>query len=178
VSGGLHGVGVSCVNFLSETLHLEIWRDGLTYEQEYARGIPVAPLKQTGKTRRRGTKITFRPDGQIFTETQFSFDKLSERLREKAFLNKGIRITIKDEREEPERSHEFYYKGGSRFVCISIRIEPRFTRNRLFREGSRRLSIEVAIQYNDGYDEKVFQFANNITVDGGTHLSGFRSARL
>jgi DNA gyrase subunit B len=112
VSGGLHGVGVSCVNFLSEKLHLEIWRDGRTYEQEYARGIPVAPLQPTGKTRKRGTKITFKPDGQIFTETSFSFDKLSERLREKAFLNKGIRITIKDEREEPERSHEFYYKGG------------------------------------------------------------------
>src|SRR5687767_10982101 len=99
VSGGLHGVGVSCVNFLSEHLHLEIWREGKTYEQEYKRGIPVAPLKQTGKTRKRGTKITFRPDSQIFTETSFSFDKLSERLREKAFLNKGIRITIKDERD-------------------------------------------------------------------------------
>src|SRR5262249_60629779 len=90
----------------------EIWRDSKTYEQEYARGIPVAPLKQTGKTRKRGTKVTFKPDAQIFTETSFSFDKLSERLREKAFLNKGIRITIRDEREEPERSHEIYYKGG------------------------------------------------------------------
>src|ERR1051326_4430044 len=112
VSGGLHGVGVSCVNFLSEHLHLEIWRDSKTYEQEYTRGIPVAPLQLTGKTRKRGTKVTFKPDSQIFTETSFSFDKLSERLREKAFLNKGIRITIKDEREDPERSHEFYYKGG------------------------------------------------------------------
>src|SRR5256885_17264988 len=102
VSGGLHGVVVSVVNFLSEKLHLEIWRDGKTFEQEYARGIPVAPLKQTGRTRKRGTKITFKPDAQIFTEVSFSFDKLSERLREKAFLNKGIRITIKDEREEPE----------------------------------------------------------------------------
>src|SRR5258707_4402609 len=111
VSGGLHGVGVSCVNFLSEVLHLEIWRDGLTYEQEYARGIAVAPLKQTGKTRKRGTKITFKPDPQIFDTIEFVFDKLSERLREKAFLNKGIRITIKDEREEPEKSHEFYYRG-------------------------------------------------------------------
>src|SRR5206468_4337189 len=106
VSGGLHGVGVSCVNFLSELLHLEIWRDGLTYEQEYERGIPVARLEQTGKTRKRGTKITFKPDSQIFDTVEFSFDKLSERLREKAFLNKGIRITIKDEREEPEKSHE------------------------------------------------------------------------
>ncbi|HEV7398463.1 MAG TPA: ATP-binding protein, partial [Pyrinomonadaceae bacterium] len=110
VSGGLHGVGVSVVNFLSETLHVEIWRDGLTYEQEYARGIALARLEKTGKTRRRGTKITFKPDAQIFDHVEFSFDKLSERLREKAFLNKGIRITIKDEREEPEKGHEFYYK--------------------------------------------------------------------
>src|SRR2546427_9874416 len=104
VSGGLHGVGVSVVNFLSESLHLEIWRDGLTYEQEYERGISVAQLKQTGKTRKRGTKITFKPDSQIFDTVEFSFDKLSERLREKAFLNKGIRITIKDEREEDRKS--------------------------------------------------------------------------
>ena len=179
VSGGLHGVGVSCVNFLSEMLHLEIWRDGKTYEQEYARGIPVAPLKQTGKTRKRGTKITFRPDGQIFTETSFSFDKLSERLREKAFLNKGIRITIKDEREAPERSHEFYYKGGiAEFVKhlnknkTTLHDKPIY-----FEKEGENLSIEVAIQYNDAYDEKVYSFANNInTVDGGTHLSGFRSA--
>src|SRR5205814_1081161 len=95
VSGGLHGVGVSCVNFLSEWLLLEIWRDGATYEQEYKRGIPATKLEMTGKTRRRGTKITFRPDPEIFDVTEFSFDKLSERLREKAFLNKGIRITIK-----------------------------------------------------------------------------------
>ena len=179
VSGGLHGVGVSCVNFLSEKLHLEIWRDGKTYEQEYARGIPVAPLKQTGKTRRRGTKVTFKPDNQIFTESAFSFDKLSERLREKAFLNKGIRITIKDEREEPERSHEFYYKGGiAEFVKhlnknkTTLHDKPIY-----FEKEGENLSIEVAIQYNDGYDEKVYSFANNInTVDGGTHLSGFRSA--
>jgi len=179
VSGGLHGVGVSCVNFLSEKLHLEIWRDGKTYEQEYARGIPVAPLKQTGKTRKRGTKITFRPDSQIFTETAFSFDKLSERLREKAFLNKGIRITIKDEREEPERSHEFYYKGGiAEFVKHLNKNRSTLHDKPIYfeREGES-LSIEVAIQYNDGYDEKVYSFANNInTVDGGTHLSGFRSA--
>ena len=179
VSGGLHGVGVSCVNFLSEKLHLEIWRDGKTYEQEYARGIPVAPLKQTGKTRKRGTKITFKPDGQIFTETSFSFDKLSERLREKAFLNKGIRITIKDEREEPERSHEFYYKGGiAEFVKHLNKNRATLHDKPIYfeREGEN-LSIEVAIQYNDGYDEKVYSFANNInTVDGGTHLSGFRSA--
>jgi DNA gyrase subunit B len=179
VSGGLHGVGVSCVNFLSETLRLEIWRDGKTYEQEYVRGISVAKLDQTGKTRKRGTKITFKPDSEIFTVTEFSFDKLSERLREKAFLNKGIRITIKDEREEVERTHEFYYKGGiAEFVKhlnknkTTLHDKPLY-----FERVNDALSIEVAIQYNDGYDEKVYSFANNInTVDGGSHLSGFRSA--
>lgn len=179
VSGGLHGVGVSCVNFLSEALHLEIWRDNKTYEQEYVRGIAVARLEQTGKTKKRGTKITFKPDTQIFDHTVFSFDKLSERLREKAFLNKGIRITIKDEREEPERSHEFYYKGGiAEFVKhlnknkTTLHDKPLY-----FERQDDALSIEVAIQYNDAYDEKVYSFANNInTVDGGTHLSGFRAA--
>jgi DNA gyrase subunit B len=179
VSGGLHGVGVSCVNFLSETLRLEIWRDGKTYEQEYVRGIPVSKLEQTGKTRKRGTKITFKPDTEIFDTTIFSFDKLSERLREKAFLNKGIRITIKDEREETERSHEFYYKGGiAEFVKhLNKNKTTLHDRPLYFERVNDTLSIEVAIQYNDAYDEKVYSFANNInTVDGGTHLSGFRSA--
>jgi DNA gyrase subunit B len=179
VSGGLHGVGVSCVNFLSETLHLEIWRDGLTYEQEYARGIPVERLEQTGKTRKRGTKITFKPDPQIFDTTEFVFDKLSERLREKAFLNKGIRITIKDEREEPEKSHEFYYRGGIAEFVKHLNKNKSVLHDKpiYFERVSDVLAIEVAIQYNDAYDEKVYSFANNInTVDGGTHLSGFRSA--
>jgi DNA gyrase subunit B len=179
VSGGLHGVGVSCVNFLSEVLRLEIWRDGKTYEQEYERGIPVTKLEQTGKTRKRGTKITFKPDAEIFDTTEFSFDKLSERLREKAFLNKGIRITIRDEREETERSHEFYYKGGiAEFVRHLNKNKNKLHDKPLyFEKNGDTLSIEVAIQYNDGYDEKVYSFANNInTVDGGTHLSGFRSA--
>ena len=179
VSGGLHGVGVSCVNFLSEHLSLEIWRDGRTYEQEYERGIPVTKLEQTGKTRKRGTKITFKPDTEIFTETKFSFDKLSERLREKAFLNKGIRITIKDEREETERSHEFYYRGGIAEFVKHLNKNKNTLHDKpiYFERSADALSIEVAIQYNDGYDEKVYSFANNInTVDGGTHLSGFRSA--
>jgi DNA gyrase subunit B len=179
VSGGLHGVGVSCVNFLSESLRLEIWRDGKTYEQEYERGIPVTKLEQTGKTRKRGTKITFKPDAEIFDVSEFSFDKLSERLREKAFLNKGIRITIRDEREETERSHEFYYKGGiAEFVKhLNKNKNTLHDKPLYFERNNDALSIEVAIQYNDGYDEKVYSFANNInTVDGGTHLSGFRSA--
>src|SRR5918998_3142756 len=179
VSGGLHGVGVSCVNFLSELLSLEIWRDGQTHEQEYRRGIPVSPLKVTGKTRKRGTKITFKPDPEIFDVSEFSFDKLSERLREKAFLNNGIRITIRDERDEQERSHEFYYKGGIAEFVKHLNKNKSVLHDKplYFERISDALSIEVAIQYNDAYDEKVYSFANNInTVDGGTHLSGFRSA--
>jgi DNA gyrase subunit B len=179
VSGGLHGVGVSCVNFLSEYLRLEIWRDGKTHEMEFERGIPVAPLKQTGTTSKRGTKITFRPDSDIFETTVYSFEKLSERLREKAFLNKGIRIHIKDEREEPEKSHEFYYKGGiAEFVKhLNKNKSPLHDPPLYFEVIDDDLSIEVSMQYNDSYDEKIFSFANNInTVDGGTHLSGFRGA--
>jgi len=179
VSGGLHGVGVSCVNFLSETLRLEIWRDGKTHEQEYERGIPVAPLKQTGETSKRGTKITFKPDAQIFEVTEYSFEKLSERLREKAFLNKGIRIIIKDERDAEEKSHEFYYKGGiAEFVKhLNRNKAPLHDEPLYFEQVGDDLSIEVSMQYNDSYDEKIFSFANNInTVDGGTHLSGFRGA--
>jgi len=179
VSGGLHGVGVSCVNFLSEYLKLEIWRDGKTHEQEYAAGIPVAPLKRTGTTTKRGTKLTFRPDSSIFETTIYSFEKLSERLREKAFLNKGIRIFIKDEREEEEKSHEFYYKGGiAEFVKhLNKNKSPLHEEPLYFEVVDDELSIEISMQYNDSYDEKIFSFANNInTVDGGTHLSGFRGA--
>jgi len=179
VSGGLHGVGVSCVNFLSEYLKLEIWRDGKTNEQEYEAGIPVAPLKETGTTSKRGTKITFRPDASIFETTVYSFEKLSERLREKAFLNKGIRIFIKDEREEEEKSHEFFYKGGiAEFVKhLNRNKSPLHDEPLYFEMISDELSVEVSMQYNDSYDEKIFSFANNInTVDGGTHLSGFRGA--
>lgn len=179
VSGGLHGVGVSCVNFLSEWLKLEIWRDGKTNEMEFQVGIPVAPLVETGTTTKRGTKITFKPDGDIFEETIYSFDKLSERLREKAFLNKGIRISIKDEREETEKSHEFFYKGGiAEFVKhLNKNKSPLHEEPLYFELVGDDLSVEVSMQYNDSYDEKIFSFANNInTVDGGTHLSGFRGA--
>ena len=179
VSGGLHGVGVSCVNFLSEWFKVEIWRDGKTHEMEFAAGVTVAPLKQTGKTTKRGTKITFKPDSTIFEVLEYSFEKLSERLREKAFLNKGIRIFIKDERGDEEKSHEFYYKGGiAEFVKhLNKNKTPVHDEPLYFEMISDELSIEVAMQYNDSYDEKVFSFANNInTVDGGTHLSGFRGA--
>lgn len=179
VSGGLHGVGVSCVNFLSEWLKLEIWRDGKTHEMDFAGGVTVNPLKQTGKTTKRGTKITFKPDASIFETTSYSFDKLSERLREKAFLNKGIRIFIKDERDETEKSHEFYYKGGiAEFVKhLNKNKSPLHDEPLYFEQISDELSVEISMQYNDSYDEKIFSFANNInTVDGGTHLSGFRGA--
>src|SRR5260370_984917 len=180
VSGGLHGVGVSVVNFLAEWLRVEIWRDGGTYEQEYVRGIAQERLQQTGKTRRRGTKVTFKPDTEIFEVTEFNFDTLSQRLREKAFLNSGVRISINDERSE--KSHEFFYKGGiAEFVkhlnknksvlhTHPIHLEREAT-------DADSLAVEVAIQYNDGYNEIVHSFANNInTVDGGTHLTGFRAA--
>jgi DNA gyrase subunit B len=180
VSGGLHGVGVSVVNFLSEWLRLEIWRDGNTYEQEYVRGIPQSRLQQTGKTRKRGTKVSFKPDTQIFDVTDFNFDTLSQRLREKAFLNSGIRITILDERTE--KTHDFFYRGGiAEFVKHLNKSKNVLHAQPIHfsREGadSDPVGIEVAIQYNDSYNEIVHSFANNInTVDGGTHLTGFRAA--
>ena len=180
VSGGLHGVGVSVVNFLSEWLRLEIWRDGSTYEQEYRRGIPEERLKQTGKTRKRGTKVSFKPDTEIFQVTEFNFDTLSQRLREKAFLNSGIRITITDERTE--KAHEFFYKGGiAEFVKHLNKSKTVLHTQPIHfsKEGTDAdpVAIEVAIQYNDSYNEIVHSFANNInTVDGGTHLTGFRAA--
>jgi DNA gyrase subunit B len=185
VSGGLHGVGASCVNFLSEWLRMEICREGGVYEQEYHRGIPATQLTRTGSSKRTGTTITFKPDGEIFTTTEFSFDRLSERLREKAFLNKGVRILIRDERAETEKQHEFLYEGGiAEFVRHLNKNKNILHPKPIYCEklaGSLgpddSLTIELALQYNDAYDEKVFSFANNInTVDGGTHLSGFRSA--
>ncbi len=184
VSGGLHGVGASCVNFLSEWLRMEIRREGGVYEMEFKQGITSTPLAKTGTSKRQGTKIIFKPDPEIFTETVYSFDKLSERLREKAFLNKGIRITITDERSDEEKKHEFYYEGGiAEFVKhlnknkSVLHAMPMYFEKVASGVDGDDLSVEVAIQYNDAYDEKVFSFANNInTVDGGTHLSGFRSA--
>ena len=185
VSGGLHGVGVSCVNALSEVLQLEIWRDGGTWEQEYGRGIPKAPLERTGKAgRKTGTKITFKPDSSIMDATKFNFDTLSQRLRELAFLNKGLKITLTDEREEPARSTEFQFNGGiAEFIKHLNRGKSVLHDKPIYFEGERELpnggtlTMEVALQYNDSYSESVFSFANNInTVDGGSHLSGFRSA--
>ena len=184
VSGGLHGVGVSCVNALSEQLELEIWRDGFTWEQEYARGIPKAPLARAGKAgRKTGTKITFRPDSSIMDATKFNFDTLATRLRELAFLNKGLRITLTDEREDPARAAEFHFSGGiAEFIKHLNKGKNVLHDKPIYFEGERELpngnlTMEVALQYNDSYSESVFSFANNInTVDGGSHMSGFRSA--
>jgi DNA gyrase subunit B len=185
VSGGLHGVGVSCVNALSEHMQLEIWRDKFTWEQEYERGIPLYPLKQTGKAgNKQGTRITFKPDPTIMDATVFNFDTLAQRLRELAFLNKGLQIRLCDEREDPIKSHDFHYEGGiAEFIRHLNRGKSLLHEKPIYFEGDREmpnggiLTMEVALQYNDSYSENVFSFANNInTVDGGTHLSGFRSA--
>src|SRR6202162_5113412 len=191
VSGGLHGVGVSCVNALSELLKLEIWRPAKgetassTWEQEYARGVPKSPLTRTGKAgRKTGTKVTFKPDSSIMDASKFNFDTLSQRLRELAFLNKGLKIVLTDEREDPARVSEFQFNGGiAEFIKHLNRGKAVLHDKPIYFEGVRdlpnggQLTMEVALQYNDTYSESVFSFANNInTVDGGSHLSGFRSA--
>ncbi|WP_447978616.1 DNA topoisomerase (ATP-hydrolyzing) subunit B [Candidatus Nitrospira bockiana] len=176
VSGGLHGVGISVVNALSEWLELEIWQDGQVFEQRYERGKPLAPLAVTGKTKKRGTKVTFKPDGQIFETLEFSYDTLAQRLRELAFLNKGLAITLKDERKEKEQV--FRYKGGIKEFVEHLNEAKTPLHKPIFVEVQKPdLILEVALQYNDGYAENIFSFANNInTREGGTHLVGFKAA--
>jgi DNA gyrase subunit B len=177
VSGGLHGVGVSVVNALSERLDLEIWRDGYTWEQSYERGKPLEPLKRAGKTERRGTKITFLPDAKILDTIDFNYDTLAQRLRELSFLSKGLTIRLKDERSNKQA--EFHYNGGiGEFVKHLNKNKEVLHATPIYGEADRDdVHMEFALQYNDGYAETLFSFANNInTVDGGTHLSGFRSA--
>jgi DNA gyrase subunit B len=184
VSGGLHGVGVSCVNALSEELELEIWRDGFTWEQTYSKGEPTTKLKKAGATKKRGTKVHFLPDKSIFTATEYNFDTLAQRLRELAFLNKGLLITLTDERTtdpktgEPKTA-EFKYNGGiAEFIKHLNRGKQVLHDKPIYMEADRNgVVMEIGLQYNDGYSESVFSFANNInTVDGGSHLSGFRTA--
>ncbi len=185
VSGGLHGVGVSCVNALSEWLHLEIWRGGQTWEQDYERGAPKAPLKATGKSgKKTGTKITFKADNTVMDTIEFNFDTISTRLRERAFLNKGLKINILDEREEG-KSHEFHYEGGiAEFIKHLNKGKQVLHEKPIYFEGERdlpgdqgKVEMEIGLQYNDGYSETLFTFANNInTKDGGSHLTGFRTA--
>ena len=177
VSGGLHGVGVSVVNALSSRLDLEIRREGKIHRQSYVRGVPTKPLEIDGDTIKRGTKITFWPDPQVFETTEFSFDTLAQRLRELAFLNAGVKIIISDDRTE--KKHEFIYEGGIRsFVEYLNRAKSALHSTPIYIGGTKEgVEVEIAIQYNDGYDEKIFSFANNInTHEGGTHLSGFRGA--
>ncbi|HET7206837.1 MAG TPA: DNA topoisomerase (ATP-hydrolyzing) subunit B [Terriglobales bacterium] len=184
VSGGLHGVGVSCVNALSEDLELEIWRDNFTWEQSYSKGEPTSRLKKAGATKKRGTKVHFLPDKSIFTATEYNFDTLAQRLRELAFLNKGLLITLTDERTtdpktgEP-KTVEFKYNGGiAEFIKHLNRGKSVLHDKPIYMEADKdTVHIEIGLQYNDGYSETVFSFANNInTVDGGSHLSGFRTA--
>ncbi len=177
VSGGLHGVGVSVVNALSKTCELEVRREGNVYRQTYQRGIPDGPLQMVGKTKGRGTKVAFLPDDEIFEELEFSFDVISNRLRELAFLNSGVKITLVDERSD--KSAEFLYKGGIvSFVEYINRNKKVLHKDPIFVTGAREdCSVEVALQYNESYLENIFSFANSInTVEGGMHMVGFRSA--
>jgi DNA gyrase subunit B len=198
VSGGLHGVGVSCVNALSHLLELEIWRDGAVFEQTYSKGEPTSKLKKTGTTKKRGTKVHFVPDKEIFTVTEYNFDILAQRLRELAFLNKGLLITLADERTtDPKtgesKKAEFKYNGGiGEFIKHLNRGKSVLHDKPIYMEWADdaskttaggdnarygNIQMEIGLQYNDGYSESVFSFANNInTVDGGTHLQGFRTA--
>jgi DNA gyrase subunit B len=184
VSGGLHGVGVSCVNALSEELDLEIWRDGFTWEQTYSKGDPTSKLKKAGASKKLGTKVHFLPDRSIFTATEYNYDTLAQRLRELAFLNKGLLITLTDERATDAKtgeakSSEFKYNGGiAEFIKHLNRGKQVLHDKPIYMEAERSgVVMEIGLQYNDAYSESVFSFANNInTVDGGSHLSGFRMA--
>ncbi|MFQ6002309.1 MAG: DNA topoisomerase (ATP-hydrolyzing) subunit B [Candidatus Zixiibacteriota bacterium] len=177
VSGGLHGVGVSVVNALSEWCEVEVARDGKKYFQRYERGNPVAPLKQIGKARHSGTKTTFKPDSQIFKKIKFNFDVLSGRMRELVFLNKGLKIEI--EEQKSGKSHLFKYKGGivSFVDYLNENKQPIHRRPLYFQKQKEGVDVEIALQYNDSYVENIFSYVNNInTIEGGTHLVGFKAA--
>ncbi len=184
VSGGLHGVGVSCVNALSQEFDVEIWRDDYAWEQDYSKGAPISKLRRMGPSKRKGTKVHFLPDKSIFTVTEFNYDTLAQRLRELAFLNKGLEITLTDERTTDTKTGEarqqlFKYAGGiAEFIKHINKGKQVLHEKPIYMEAERDgVAMEIALQYNDAYSETVFTFANNInTVDGGTHLSGFKTA--
>lgn len=178
VSGGLHGVGLSCVNALSEWLEVEVCKNGKMYRQLYKRGVPQYPLKEVGDTDKQGTKVTFYPDSQIFETLDFSYETVRSRLREVAYLNKGIKIHLKDNRPEREREDSFCYEGGILdYVDYLNRDKNVLFPQALYIEKQYGDStIEIAMQYNDGYNETVYSYANNInTEEGGTHLDGFKN---
>ena len=177
ISGGLHGVGVSVVNALSERLEMEIRRDGKVYTQAYERGVPLTSFKSVGGAKKNGTKIRFKPDPNVFEDCDFSFETLSQRLRELSFLNAGVKITVEDERSG--KHHDFQFKGGiSSFVAELNKNKKVLHPKPIFLKGERdTVQVEVALQYNDSYSENIFSYVNNInTVDGGTHLVGFKTA--
>lgn len=179
VAGGLHGVGASVVNALSDWLEVEICRDGKVHKQRYERGKVIHPLEVTGNTRKRGTKVTFMPDATIFETLEFDFDTLRTRLREMAFLTKGLKITLSDKRAGKEKEREFHYEGGIKeFVEYINRHKDPLYDKIIYCEGEKDgVVVEVALQHNSSYSESVYTFVNNIgTVEGGTHLTGFRSA--
>ncbi|MGD2153060.1 MAG: ATP-binding protein, partial [Gemmatimonadales bacterium] len=179
VSGGLHGVGVSVVNALSEWLEVEIHRDGQIWRQRYSRGRKETELKAGGKTEITGTKVTFKPDPEVFTELEYDFDTLATRLRELAFLNRGVKITLQDERPSKEKKSKYQYDGGIKEFVKYIRgnRKPLFSEIIYMETKRPECEIELAIQYNDGYREDTFTFVNNInTHEGGTHLTGFKAA--
>ncbi len=181
VSGGLHGVGASVVNALSNWLEVEICRDGIIYQQRYERGVTMYPLKEIGTcdSKKTGTKVTFLPDSSIFEETVYDYDTLKQRLRETAFLTKGLRIVLKDKRDDPVRMHEFHYAGGIKeFVKYLNRSQEALYPDVIYCEGQKdNVIVEVALQHNDSYNDSTYSFVNNIiTPEGGTHLAGFRNA--
>jgi DNA gyrase subunit B len=179
VSGGLHGVGVSVVNALSESLKVTVRRGGKEYYMDFARGNTVTKLKTLGATKERGTTVWFKPDAKIFTELQFDYDLLANRLRELSYLNKGITITLKDEREGKEKVEAFHAKGGLREMVQFLNDKKKVLHQEIVYIDTERdgVDIELAFQYNDGYNENVFSFVNNInTHEGGTHLTGLKAA--
>ncbi len=179
VSGGLHGVGVSVVNALSEWLHVEIHRDGKVWEQNYARGKKKSQLKASGKTSQRGTVVSFKPDSEVFTELDLNFDILSTRLRELAFLNRGVRVTLSDERPGQEKKGKYQYEGGIKEFVKFLRGSRKALHSEIVYMEAKRpeCEIELALQYDEGYKEDTFTFVNNInTHEGGSHLTGFKSA--
>lgn len=179
ISGGLHGVGLAVVNALSEWLDVEVWQDGKIFKQTYNRGIPQRPLAESGKTSKRGTKITFMPDSEVFDSTEFNYDTLRGRLREVAFLNKGLTIKSSDARAGRERKDEFCFKGGIvEFVEYLNRSKELIIPQTVYIDKKNKTNeVEIAFAYNDGYSENVHTYANNInTEEGGVHLIGFRNA--